>query len=89
MSSLPPPRSEDQREADELAKRKAMEEMADRDNEEVTDESQVKRSKTEMIHQDFLMDQEMTVGEALQETAMEIKAFFRYEVGQALPGEEE
>ena len=91
MSTLPPPRTEEEREAEEMARRKAMEELADRDPDEQpkSNSAAEKPDTTEFIHQDFLMDQEKTVGEVLQESAMEIKSFFRFEVGQELPGDED
>ena len=83
LSDLPPPRSEEEREAEAISKKEDMASEAD----DPDAPTKRKREPNVLIHQDFLLDSEMTMGECLQETAMEVKEFVRYEVGQELPEE--
>ena len=41
-----------------------------------------------LVNQDFLLDQDKTVGEVLIENGLEVKDFARYEIGRGIEMEE-
>lgn len=49
------------------------------------DPSPDKDSETQMVHQEFLLDPQITVAEFLLQNGIEIREFIRYECGEVLP----
>ena len=51
-------------------------------------ESSVEAVSDSLVNQDFLLDQDKTVGEVLIENCLEVKDFARYEIGRGIDTEE-
>ena len=89
MEDLPPLRTAEEREAAANAKEEQMVQAATAEGLEIqATKKKLVIDPDTLIHQDFLSDQERTVGEVLQETGIEIKDFLRYELGQEINNEE-
>ena len=85
------PRSEEQIESEATERQRQQTEELEVDEEGNAlhpKESSVEAVSDTLVNQDFLLDQDKTVGEVLIENGLEVKDFARYEIGRGIEMEE-
>ena len=87
------PRSEEQIESE--ATERQRQQTADLEEEEEEEEEKALQNKKyvevvsdALVNQDFLLDQDKTVGEVLIENGIEVKDFVRFEIGKGIDMDE-
>ena len=86
------PRSEEQIESE--ATERQRQQTADLEEEEEEEEKALQNKKNvevvsdALVNQDFLLDQDKTVGEVLIENGIEVKDFVRFEIGKGIDMDE-
>ena len=85
------PRSEEQIESE--ATERQRQQIADLEEEEEEEKALQNKKNVEvasdaLVNQDFLLDQDKTVGEVLIENGIEVKDFVRFEIGKGIDMDE-